>query len=137
MQDFLSGLNPAQQQAVQTVDGPLLILAGAGTGKTRTLVCRLAYMAARAGIDPARLLAITFTAKAAEEMRSRLAAMSLPGIDLSAIRVCTIHGLCLEILKQHGRHIGIPADFCLLTLRTGPRLLSRQPQPRAGRQPLT
>ena len=114
MQDFLSGLNPAQQKAVQTVEGPLLVVAGAGTGKTRMLVCRLAYMAMRAGIDPARLLAITFTAKAAEEMRSRLEAMQAPGTDLSAIKVCTIHALCFEILKQHGRHIGIPADVCLI-----------------------
>ncbi len=114
MQDFFSSLNPAQQKAVRTVDGPLLIVAGAGTGKTRTLVFRLAYMAARAGIEPSRLLAITFTAKAAEEMHGRLAAMQVPGIDLSAIRVSTIHGLCYEILKQHGRHIGLPADVCLI-----------------------
>ena len=115
MQDFFSSLNAAQQKAVQTVDGPLLIVAGAGTGKTRTLVCRLAYMAARAGLDPSRLLAITFTAKAAEEMRGRLEAMQAPGIDLSAIWVGTIHALCYDILKQHGRHIGIPEDICLIT----------------------
>ena len=115
MQDFLSSLNEAQQKAVQTVDGPLLVVAGAGTGKTRMLVCRLAYMATRAGIDPSRLLAITFTAKAAEEMRSRLEAMEAPDTRLSAVKVCTIHALCYEILKQHGGHIGIPADVCLVT----------------------
>jgi DNA helicase-2/ATP-dependent DNA helicase PcrA len=115
MQDFFSGLNPAQQKAVRTVDGPLLIVAGAGTGKTRTLVYRLAYMAACAGIDPAQLLAITFTARAAEEMHSRLAAMQVQGIGLSAIRVSTIHALCYDILKQHGAHIGLPADVCLIT----------------------
>ena len=115
MQDFLSSLNAAQQKAVQTIDGPLLVVAGAGTGKTRMLVCRLAFMATEAGIDASRLLAITFTAKAAEEMRGRLEAMQAPGIDLSAVRVCTIHALCYEILKQHGRPIGIPADVCLIT----------------------
>jgi DNA helicase II / ATP-dependent DNA helicase PcrA len=115
MQDFLSGLNAAQQKAVQTVEGPLLIVAGAGTGKTRTLVCRLAYMAACAGLDPSKLLAITFTAKAAEEMRGRLAAMQAAGLDLSAIRASTIHALCYDILKQYGRHIGIPENVCLIT----------------------
>ena len=115
MQDFLASLNAAQQKAVRTIDGPLLVVAGAGTGKTRMLVCRLAYMAARGGIDPSRLLAITFTTKAAEEMRARLEAMHVPGIDLSAVRVGTIHALCYEILKQHGSHIGIPAEVCLIT----------------------
>jgi len=115
MQNFLCGLTTSQLQAVQTVDGPLLILAGAGTGKTRTLVSRLAHLATQAASDPARLLAITFTAKAAEEMRSRLAAMSLPGTDAGRLRVCTIHSLCLDILKKYGGAIGIPADFNLVT----------------------
>ena len=93
---------------METVQGPLLVIAGAGTGKTRTLTCRLAYQVARAGVAPAHLLAITFTAKAAGEMRERAASLCPQGPDLSGIWIGTMHALGYEILAEHGGLIGLP-----------------------------
>jgi len=115
MPDLLSSLSPSQRAAVQTINGPLLIIAGAGTGKTRTLVHRLAYLVAEARIPAEKLLAITFTTRAADEMRERIAALCSQGIDLSALFVGTIHSLCHRILKHECRSAGFVSDFEIIS----------------------
>jgi DNA helicase-2/ATP-dependent DNA helicase PcrA len=115
MNEFLKELNSSQRQAVSTVDGPVLIIAGAGTGKTRTLVYRLAYLVEQARIAPRNLLALTFTVKAAEEMRERAQVLCGEGIDLGAVTVGTFHSLCFDILKQHGGLIGLPDAFSIIS----------------------
>jgi DNA helicase-2/ATP-dependent DNA helicase PcrA len=99
-QDFLSQLNEQQRQAVITTEGPLLILAGAGSGKTRVIAYRIAHLIAEKGVAPWNILAVTFTNKAAEEMRLRVQRL-LRGHDLPALPlVCTFHSLCVRILRQ-------------------------------------
>ena len=115
MIDLLSSLNPSQRLAVQTIDGPLLIIAGAGTGKTQTLVHRLAFLVSVHDIPAEKLLAITFTTKAANEMRERVFGLCRTGIDLSGLFVGTIHSLCYQILKNEGRAHNAAPDFELLS----------------------
>ena len=115
MSDLLNALSPSQRAAAQTIDGPLLIIAGAGTGKTRTLVHRLAYLVAEAHIPAENLLAITFTTRAADEMRERIAALCREGIDLSGLFVGTIHALCCRILRQEARKAGFMGDFAVIS----------------------
>lgn len=112
---LLTGLNPEQRRAVETTEGPLLILAGAGSGKTKTLTHRIAYILATRKATPYNILAVTFTNKAAAEMRHRVAA--LRGID-SANRsfmpfMGTFHSICVRILRQDGGHWGIPSNFVI------------------------
>ncbi len=100
MTDFLSSLNPEQRLAVEQTDGPLLILAGAGSGKTRVIAHRIAYLIVEKRVRPWNILAVTFTNKAAEEMRSRLQRL-LRGQELSSVPwVSTFHSLCVRILRQ-------------------------------------
>ncbi len=100
MTDFLSQLNPQQREAVITGDGPLLILAGAGSGKTRVIAHRIAYLIAERGVWPRNILAVTFTNKASEEMRSRVSRL-LEGLELgSAPLISTFHSLCVRILRR-------------------------------------
>ncbi len=100
MTDFLSSLNSEQRLAVEQTDGPLLILAGAGSGKTRVIAHRIAYLIAEKGVRPWNVLAVTFTNKAAEEMRSRVQRL-LRGQELSSVPwVSTFHSLCVRILRQ-------------------------------------
>jgi len=113
--DLLDGLNPVQKQAVQITSGPLLILAGAGSGKTKTLTHRIAYLIAKQGIKPSEILAVTFTNKAAREMRERLGL--LLGQD-SANRgfmpwMGTFHGICVRMLRIDGQVIKIPRNFVI------------------------
>ena len=116
MIDLLASLNESQRVAVQTIDGPLLIIAGAGTGKTQTLVYRLAYLASVQAIPAHKLLAITFTTKAADEMRGRMSGLCRIGIDLSGLFVGTIHSLCYQILKNEGRALNAVPDFELVSI---------------------
>ncbi len=106
----LGSLNPPQREAVLHVEGPLLILAGAGSGKTRVLTHRFAYLVAAAGVRPDEICAVTFTNKAAGEMRERvqqlLAGAAVPWM-------ATFHSLCARLLRRHAERLGLPRDFAI------------------------
>lgn len=104
-------LNPMQREAVETTEGPVLVLAGAGSGKTRVLTERIAYLISHKHVDPRNILAFTFTNKAAQEMRDRLEQRH-PGIS-DLLWVGTFHRTGVRILRRHGDSIGIPRDFSI------------------------
>src|SRR5215470_10681218 len=108
---FLDTLNPEQRAAVLHVSGPLLILAGAGSGKTRVITSRIAYLLGDGHARPHELLAVTFTNKAAEEMRSRVE--TLVGEDCSRMWVSTFHSLCARLLRREAPAIGLSRDFVI------------------------
>ena len=105
-------LNPAQREAVLTTEGPLLVLAGAGSGKTRVLTFRIAHMIGDLGVRPWQILAITFTNKAAAEMRERLGAM-LPDGGMRGMWVCTFHAMCVRILREDADLLGYTGQFTI------------------------
>lgn len=107
--DFLNDLNPDQQNAVKHTDGPVLILAGAGSGKTRVLTYRVAYLIAEKKISPQNILMVTFTNKAAGEMKERIAKLSSSALPFAG----TFHSLCVRMLRIDGSHIGVPTDFLI------------------------
>src|SRR5436190_1010369 len=109
--EFLDTLNPEQREAVLHVDGALLILAGAGSGKTRVITSRVAYLIAEGRARPEEVLAVTFTNKAAEEMRSRVTA--LLGADCSRIWLSTFHSLCARLLRREATANGLARDFVI------------------------
>ncbi|MCY7976530.1 DNA helicase PcrA [Bacillus inaquosorum] len=109
---LLSGLNPVQQEAVKTTDGPLLLMAGAGSGKTRVLTHRIAYLMAEKHVAPWNILAITFTNKAAREMKERVESILGPGAD--DIWISTFHSMCVRILRRDIDRIGINRNFSIL-----------------------
>lgn len=113
--DILSGLNPAQQEAVIHDDGPLLILAGAGSGKTKALTHRIAHLISEKEVWPNRILAVTFTNKAAREMRQRLASMLGQNADDRSFMpwMGTFHSVCVRLLRLEGSYIGVPANFVI------------------------
>ena len=113
----LSGLNPEQREAASTLDGPVLILAGAGTGKTRTITHRVAHMM-DSGVAPENILAVTFTNKAAREMQQRAAKLTpkAPKGDEGKPRkptICTFHSLCVRILRRHIEKLGYKRNFVI------------------------
>lgn len=108
----IDSLNPAQREAVLTTEGPLLVLAGAGSGKTRVLTFRIARMIGGLGIRPWQILAITFTNKAAAEMRERLSAM-LPDGGMRGMWVCTFHAMCVRILREDADLLGYTGQFTI------------------------
>jgi len=109
--DLLATLNPEQQEAVLHTDGPLLILAGAGSGKTRVIAHRIAHLISAAACAPDQILAVTFTNKAAEEMRTRVAA--LVGADCRQLWISTFHALCARLLRREAPHVGLSRDFVI------------------------
>ena len=109
MPDLLADLNPEQRQAAQHFTGPALVIAGAGSGKTRTVVHRVAYLMEHHGVHPAEILAVTFTNKAAGEMKERLKA--LVGKKADDLWVATFHAAALRVLRAYGEEIGLPRGF--------------------------
>ena len=109
--DVLHGLNEAQRRAVEAPDGALLILAGPGSGKTRVIAHRIAWLVRDHDVEPWRILAVTFTNKAAREMQERVAL--LLGSDAHGVTLGTFHSVCARILRRDGEAIGVPPDFVI------------------------
>src|SRR5262245_17319615 len=111
MEPLLETLNPQQREAVTHTEGPLLIVAGAGSGKTRVIVHRLAHILDRRLAAPHEVVAVTFTNKAAGEMKERVDAMV--GADHGGAQVSTFHSYCLRLLRRHAPRIGFEPDFLI------------------------
>jgi DNA helicase-2/ATP-dependent DNA helicase PcrA len=119
---LLDGLNPPQRAAVVHQGGPLLIVAGAGSGKTRVLTHRVAYLLAERGATPGQILAITFTNKAAGEMKERVAA--LVGPRAKAMWVSTFHSMCVRVLRADGKTLGLKSSFSIYDADDSKRLMT-------------
>jgi DNA helicase-2/ATP-dependent DNA helicase PcrA len=109
--DILTGLNPAQKEAVEAIKGPVLILAGPGSGKTRVITHRVAYLIKVVGVSPRRIMAVTFTNKAAREMEERL--HKLASTAVQNLTLGTFHAICARILRQDGPAIGVDKKFVI------------------------
>ena len=109
--DISSALNPAQRQAVETIEGPLLILAGPGSGKTRVITHRIAYLIKVCGVNPSHIMSVTFTNKAAREMKERLE--QLLGQAVEALTLGTFHAICARILRREGKTVGLDSSFVI------------------------
>ena len=112
-EDLLIGMNPEQARAVKKTEGALLIMAGAGSGKTRVLTHRIAYLVVEKNIYPSNILAITFTNKAAREMRDRIDGLLGAGTG-ERMWVSTFHSMCVRILRRNIDRIGISKSFSIL-----------------------
>ena len=109
--DTLADLNPAQREAVQSIGGPVLILAGPGSGKTRVITQRVAYLIRDCGVSPYNVMAVTFTNKAAREMKERL--YRLLGSRLQQLTIGTFHAICAQILRKEGAAMGLDTHFVI------------------------
>ena len=122
--DYLDGLNPEQREAVEAVDGPVLVLAGAGTGKTKVLTTRLAHILASGRAKPWELLAVTFTNKAAREMRERIAHIIGPSAE--GLRwLGTFHSVAAQILRRHAELVGLKSNYTILDTDDQERLIKQ------------
>jgi DNA helicase-2/ATP-dependent DNA helicase PcrA len=134
---YLDGLNPAQLRAVETLDGPVLMLAGAGTGKTRALTARIAHLMASGRARPNEILAVTFTNKAAREMKARLGAMMGEAVE-GMPWLGTFHAICVKLLRRHaemvGRDVAVGGDRRELNLRSNFTILDTDDQIRLLKQ---
>ena len=120
---YLSRLNPEQRAAVERVDGPLLVLAGAGTGKTRVLTTRFAHILLTRRAFPSQVLAVTFTNKAAREMRERVG--HILGHPAEGLWLGTFHALCARMLRRHAGLVGLTSGFTILDADDQLRLLKQ------------
>lgn len=121
---YLDGLNPEQRLAVETIDGPVLVLAGAGTGKTRVLTTRIAHILATGSARPFEILAVTFTNKAAREMKERISGFiggSVEGMSWLG----TFHSICVKILRKHAELVGLKSGFSILDTDDQIRLMKQ------------
>ncbi len=121
---YLQGLNDPQREAVMTVDGPVLVLAGAGTGKTRALTTRLAHILYTGKARPAEILAVTFTNKAAQEMRERVAHL-MGGQQVEGWWLGTFHALAARMLRRHAELVGLTSNFTIIDMDDQIRLLKQ------------
>lgn len=123
MLSYLLDLNDKQREAVETLDGPLLVLAGAGTGKTRVLTSRIAHILQTQKAWPGQILAVTFTNKAAFEMKERIS--NLIGRTVEGLWLGTFHSLCVRILRRHAERVGLKTNFTILDTDDQLRLLKQ------------
>jgi DNA helicase-2/ATP-dependent DNA helicase PcrA len=122
---YLDGLNPAQRAAVEALQGPVLMLAGAGTGKTRALTARIAHLLSTGTARPNEILAVTFTNKAAREMKSRLAQMTGGAVE-GMPWLGTFHAICVKLLRRHAELAGLKSNFTILDTDDQQRLMKQQ-----------
>ena len=122
--DYLSGLNPEQREAVETLDGPVLVLAGAGTGKTRVLTTRIAHILATGRAYPSQILAVTFTNKAAREMKERIGVL-VGGAVEGMPWLGTFHSIGVKLLRRHAELVGLKSDFTILDTDDVVRLIKQ------------
>jgi DNA helicase-2/ATP-dependent DNA helicase PcrA len=125
MQNLLDQLNPQQRAAVEQSEGPLLILAGAGSGKTRVITYRIAHLIEVKGITPQSILAVTFTNKAAAQMKERVGKLLIGGMELhgGGPHVSTFHSFCVSVLRRHIDHLGYSRDFSIYDADDQARLM--------------
>lgn len=111
---ILDNLNSEQKKAASQINGPSLILAGAGSGKTRTITFKIAYMVKELNIDPSSIIALTFTNKSANEMKERIE--SLVGIDARSIVISTFHSFAVRLLRKYGANVGFQVILIYMIL---------------------
>src|SRR5512145_1412553 len=109
---YLANLNPEQFEAVRQTEGPLLVLAGAGSGKTRVITCRIGYLLKERRVPPESILAVTFTNKAAKEMAERLTEL-VGSKACEGMIIATFHSLCVRILRREIHHLGYRPGFTI------------------------
>ncbi len=122
--DYRLDLNEPQREAVETVDGPLLILAGAGSGKTRVITYRVAHLIRDLGINPTRVLAVTFTNKAAGEMKHRIGDLLEEPVG-PGLQISTFHSFCARVMRSHAERLGYPKDFSIYDDQDSQRLAKK------------
>ncbi|WP_292647541.1 UvrD-helicase domain-containing protein, partial [Mesorhizobium sp.] len=123
--DYLNGLNPEQRLAVETTEGPVLVLAGAGTGKTRVLTTRIAHILATGNAFPSQILAVTFTNKAAREMKQRIGLLIGEGNVEGMPWLGTFHSIGVKLLRRHAELAGLKSDFTILDTDDVVRLIKQ------------
>jgi len=121
---YLDGLNPAQREAVEALDGPVLMLAGAGTGKTKALTTRIGHLLATGTARPHEILAVAFTNKAAREMKKRVGQMMGEAVE-GMPWLGTFHSVCAKLLRRHAELVGLKSNFTILDTDDQLRLLKQ------------